>query len=698
MKSEIITKNNVTCLRINGHELPFAATRSFRPESRIIHDFSAHGIRLFNIFPSGIMTALNKRTVPYSRFGSVWVGDHEYNWDNLRAQCNEFFPNLTPDDYISLSIHLDPPDWYVVSHPELVDHWEQMIQNLGSEAWRRDAADYLRALIDKMDEWYPERVYGFFLLSGGTTEWYSYLADRVIEEPTTLRCETYRRRTGCEHPDADTLRAASDGMLRHPVKDADAIRFWRDLNESIMETVLYFAHVTKEHTQGNRVVGLFNAQLYGMQLDLGVRNGYNEPQRLLDSPDIDMIFCPASYICRKLDSTSAIRVPADSFEGTGTLYVHEIDSSTHLVKTQKNSADGIAAVSHGRGRDEAFTCTEDSRMYIRREVGMVLAKGAGYWWFDMFSGYYDDPRLMAEIETLYNIQRELMNRDNAAISEVCEMLDSHSNYMLRTGCHYPMAEHQSPILNTAGAPWDMRMTADFFTDRWRDKYKLYLFPALFAPDKKTREKIAVLRESGANMLFMHAPGYITDNGFSEAAMEALTGIHLRRTTLSDNTIEGTGEFAGISWNFINESALGEVTVTESRPRIVENVSPIFAADHLDVVFGCFRETGDPACGLKFRPDGGFDAFSACAPIPLAIIREIYRRAGIFLYADRPVPIYTNAAFACVYCYEGGELTLYRPEPSVLTDCFTGEEIPIGPEGKAVFFAPHETRFFYVRRQ
>ena len=39
--------------------------------------------------------------------------------------------------------------------------------------------------------------------------------------------------------------------------------------------------------------------------------------------------------------------------------------------------------------------------------------------------------------------------------------------------------------------------------------------------------------------------------------------------------------------------------------------------------------GKPAYGLKFRADGGFDAFSACAPLPPELLREIYRYARVF---------------------------------------------------------------------
>ena len=108
---------------INGKLYPFAATRSFRPEGRILKDFSDHGLKFFNIFPSGIMTALQKRTIPYSQFGPVWVGEDKYNWDNLRAQCHEVFDNISDDTFISVNVHLDPPQWFIEQYPDHVDHW-----------------------------------------------------------------------------------------------------------------------------------------------------------------------------------------------------------------------------------------------------------------------------------------------------------------------------------------------------------------------------------------------------------------------------------------------------------------------------------------------------------------------------------------------------------------------------------------------
>ncbi len=696
MQSKVCCKNGNMLIEINGRKYCFAATRSFRPEGRILKQFSDHGLKFFNIFPSGIMTALKKRTIPYSQFGPVWIGEDEYNWDNLRAQCHEIFDNISKDTFVSVNVHLDPPQWFIDQYPDHVDHWEQMIQNLGSEKWKKAAARYMCALIDKLDEWYPERIYAIFLMCGGTTEWYSYHINKVIEAPTEIQKKAYREfcdDARAEIPSPVVLHSASDGVIRSRKEQSDAIKYWRFTNEIVMDTVLYFAKIAKEHTNGNRIVGLFSGHIYGQNLDFAVQTSYNRLDKLLNSPDIDMLFCPASYLFRRLESTSAIRVPVDSIRCHGKLFSHEIDSATHLLKKSTDAG----AISHSVGRDEAFTCSSDSINYIRREVGMVLAKGQGYWWFDMFSGYYDDPELMNEIKRLREIQERVCGQPFSSVSEVVEMLDNESNYYLKTNTYYPMAEHQSEALNKTGAPWDMCMTFDFDCKGFdADQYKLYIFPALFAPTEDTREKISELRRKGKNMLYLHAPFYACEDELSLSPMEENTGIRFERCELNDNTVRLCFEGAeDVTFDFTNKCLSGDIW-RHGAPD--EYITPIFSPTNLDVVLGRFEENGKPACGLKFREDGGFDAFSACAPVPAQLLQEFYRYANVFKYTDRSIPVYTSSSFECVYHYEGGAVRLYRPRPSVLTDCFTGERHFVDEKGKDLYFEPHETKYFIVEEK
>ena len=114
--SEIIFENGFAKLKINGEKYPFAAYRSFHPQEKYVGDFYKHGFRIFNVFPSGIMTALADRTIPYSQFGAVWTGENEYNWDNFKKQT-DLFNKECPGGYAALMIHLDTPEWFLKKYP-----------------------------------------------------------------------------------------------------------------------------------------------------------------------------------------------------------------------------------------------------------------------------------------------------------------------------------------------------------------------------------------------------------------------------------------------------------------------------------------------------------------------------------------------------------------------------------------------------
>lgn len=107
-------------------------------------------------------------------------------------------------------------------------------------------------------------------------------------------------------------------------------------------------------------------------------------------------------------SISAFCAPVDSIVAAGKLFLHEIDSAINLVK----KIDPKAAANHAKGRDEEFSCADQTKMYLCREVGISLAKGMCYWWFDIFSGHYDDPALVQELANIHDLQNKLLTMDN----------------------------------------------------------------------------------------------------------------------------------------------------------------------------------------------------------------------------------------------------------------------------------------------
>lgn len=684
MKSQIIFENGTAMLKINDEKLPFSAYRSFHPQEKYLRQFAEHGCSLFNVFPSGIMTALADRTIPYSQFGPVWIGENEYNWDNFKKQT-DLFNKTCPNGYAALMIHLDTPDWFLKQHPECGDTWETFVQGASSAPWRRAAADYMCAVMDKADELMPGKIYGYYLMCGGTTEWYTRELEKALKNPTKTHIESYRKFLNDENaaiPSFKKFCSVQNGIF---TENENVISYRRYLNTVTADTLSYFAKKAKEHTNGERVVCSFFGYT-GADCSNTVRYGYNESQKIFEDDNINVIACPASYNFRKLNSTSAFRLPVDSLTLNRKLYVHEIDSKTHITRKNK------MAQTHMSGIDDTFKNQEETTAYLRREISMVLAKGHGYWLFDMFGGYYDDEEMMAETENLKSLADYMANTGIENISETALMIDLESNYYIGEDADYPMSELQIREMNLCGFPWDMYITEDLLNPDFDfERYKLFIFPNLFKAKPQIMKKIKMLRKTGKCILFLHAPGYITDNGYSEENPSGVCGMRLKRCAFSSarTRICETGE----EIDFSEEVNAWRKLRGEKREN--NQFEPIFNIAEPCIEIGRYLADGSVSVGIKKRKSGGFDAYSAAAPLDHTVVRRIADEAGVFNYISTDDVVYLNSAMLAFYSLTKGKKKIFWKHKVQITDYYTNEKYILSPEGTDIWFKEHETKIFII---
>ncbi|MGN0179236.1 MAG: hypothetical protein ACI4DY_07325 [Monoglobaceae bacterium] len=684
MKSQIISENGTMMLKINDEKMAFSAYRSFHPQEKYLKQFAEHGYILFNVFPSGIMTALADRTIPYSQFGPVWIGENEYNWDNFKKQT-DLFNKTCPNGYAALMIHLDTPDWFIKQHPECDDTWETFVQGASSALWRNAALDYMIALIDKAEELMPEKIFGYYLMCGGTTEWYTRELEKALKNPTESHLESYRAFLGDPNasvPDYEEFCSVQNGIF---TENENVINYRRYLNTVTADTLLFFANKAKEHTKGERVVCTFFGYT-GADCSNIVRYSYNESQRIFESSDINIITGPASYNFRKLSSTSAFRISVDSLTLNNKLYVHEIDSKTHL--THKNKL----AQTHMTGIDDTFKSIEETTAYLRREVAMVIAKGHGFWLFDMFGGWFDAEDMMEEIENLKRLADKMAQTPFKNISEAALFIDLESGYYIGEDADYPVSELQIREMNLCGFPWDMYITHDLLNQKFDfDRYKLYIFPNLFKAKPEIAEKIKFLRESGKSILFMHAPGYLTDVGYSEMNVKDITGINLKRCGF--DTAETRVEATGDTIDFTREVNAWRKLRGETREN--NHFTPIFCIDEECVLIGKYLADNSVSIGLKPRKRGGFDAYSAIAPLDVRTMKQIAREVGVFSYINTDDVVYLNSAMLAVYSLSEGTKTLFWKDKVRATDYYTKQQYVLSPEGTDIYFKKYETKIFLI---
>ena len=312
-------------------------------------------------------------------------------------------------------------------------------------------------------------------------------------------------------------------------------------------------------------------------------------------------------------------------------------------------------------------------------------------------GWYKDTDTMNEIEKIRELTEQLKNENIKSTSEVAFFIDLESNYYVSGDSDYPMFQFQAEELNRMGMPWDCYLTSDLFNAKFDDdKYKLYIFPNLFKADEKIINRINVLRKKGKSMLFMHAPGYISDGGFNEKMMESVTGIKLGKCKYESAKM--TLDIPDIPYKQLDFSHKINAWREKdpNKKRVKFNMPPVFEITGECERFGIINESGGVGLGLKEREQGGFDAFCACAPVPCEILHMLCLRAGIFEYCKSGTVMYGNSKMLTVYSYEGGNVRIKTPKEAVLTEYFSGEKYKSDPvSGADVHFRPIETKIFII---
>jgi hypothetical protein len=666
VNASVVPVGGVLKIEINGRVLEPLAFRSFRPEERNIREFHGAGVRLMSILSTGLNCTLD---VPYSRFGETWVGPDRYDFAPLDDQIALFMRNA-PDTYFNLMLQLDTRPWWLASHPECSNTFWNLVEMAAYEPWRRDATAYLRAMIAHTEERYGDRFFAYSLFCGSSTEWYtnSQGGGRPEAElrPHPLKREAFRAFTGdpdAALPSVEELSRTSHGVFRHPVEDAAAVAYWRFHNGIIADTILHFAREAKAAMHRRKLLGLF----YGYLIELGgtrlLQEGHLGYEKVLTCPDLDMIFAPAAYgAARTFDGASGFLNTIDSVGLKHKLYIHECDHTTHIAPTQVENGRSIP------GSGSKLKDAHDGAMVLRREFTMTCAKRTGLWWFDFFGGYYYDAALMREVANLVRVRQRLNDVPMRSVAEIAVFGDAASmlyvsqHAMINNDCLLTARDE----LNRLGAPYDL-FDFGFFDDPAipHAQYKLYVFLNAFRIPAARQQLIEThVRRAGRSALWLYAPGYIQDAGFSLDAVRQCVGMDLTVLEAAEQTI--VIEPGGL---------LDDRTVAREYGSSLP-VTPLFwISDPHAVVLGRYAHSGKPALGFK-RQGRHTAYYSGLGGLPGPLLREIARASGVHIYHEGRDPLFINSRLIGIHMqgHTAPTLTLPQRQPVRLEELFDGGEL------------------------
>lgn len=686
LKASIVFENGSPFFDIDGIIYSPLLFRSNRPEDRNISEFYKAGVRLMSILCTGLDCTLD---VPYNKFGENWLGRKKYDFSTIDRQINLFLRHA-PDIYLNVMLQLDTRNWYLAENPECSSSYWNLVEMAGYEKWRLDTLEYLTDIVEYIEEKYQDRVFAYSLICGTSMEWYTNsqgngrAAAELRYHP--IKEQVFRQFIGNQQVDLpvlNTLMHTTNGVFRHPQNDRAALDYWKFHHEIIGETIVYFAEKLKQLVQHKKLTGLF----YGYLMELTGRRLLHEGQlgyeKVWQCPDLDMIYAPASYQeLRTFLGTSGFLNTVDSVKIHGKMQYHEVDHTTFIAPQTVENGRSIP------GHEAKLQNEFESCMVIKREFVMSEAKRVGMWWFDFFGGYYYSKGLMETVQEIVKAKKILAKVPMASISQVAVFGDVGS--MLYVSENSTIAQdtvrNMRGNLNRLGAPYDLFTLSDLDHPNMKHhQYKLYIFLNAFNLSKDTRTFIQKnLEANGKTILWLYAPGYIQEDGFDVRGIVEVTGIQVKETQMDNETIivESAHVLSGLRQT---------IHYGFSMP-----ITPMFTVDDPDaIVLGHFK-SGYPGLACKvFNTYTSY--YSATGNIPVEILREIARNAGVHIFQEGNNPVYINSRILGIHVQEGNSTHLKLPHEVDVVSIFDGIEAHSKNQELDVSVIPGTVQLFLLKR-
>lgn len=679
-RAEIKMHNGAPTLFINGAPNAGLTYMTYNALKKHYESFGKAGVDLASLSVTADFSVF---------FGqpTAWAGPGQYDFSDMDEKMRMIL-EANPDAYVFPRVYMCSPPWWDAQHPDQLVVWEdgttdrtigrkKQFPSWASEEYRQASAENLRRFIEHVRKQpYGSRVIGYHIASGMWEEWFywsstgssdgcSDLVDysapmlQAFRKWLARKYQTDRSLQEAWNDSAATLaavrmpskaeRQASDlSVWRDPATRGQVIDFYAFYCENVTEIIRILARAAKEATGGEQLVGVFYGYLFYAYADNWMQdNGHLAFHKLLDCPDIDFFTAPSAYAYRQMEiGYSTAQGPTDAARLHGKFYMNENDYCTHLLAQQEDY--------------RRIRTLQESEAVQKREMGNMLTRGWGGWWFDMGGGWYDDPGLMEVVRKLNGIGEKSVCFDRSEASEVAAVVDEASVFYTgpRKTLMLPLLYDQTLPLGQMGAPFDWVLMDDLERAR---PYKLYVFINAFHVTERQKEAIARLQKRGARaILWLYGAGFAGDRSLDVKGCTDLTGIRIERMD-----VEGP--------LFVQLAVEGEAMFQTGAPGLVYGsknaIGPLlYPGDPDAAVLGHLQGHGLP--GLVAKRVGGLDAYYSAAPtVPAAILRGMAARAGVHVYNDRNDVLYANKSFLSLYAVNAGVRHIRLPKRTDVYDVY-----------------------------
>lgn len=318
----------------------------------------------------------------------------------------------------------------------------------------------------------------------------------------------------------------------------------------------------------------------------------------------------------------------------------------------------------------------------RKMLGVSLAHGYGWWYYDM-GRYFNDPVIHEKIAATYKVAQRLSAMPQSNFRpDVCVIERDYPDSYISSpsGATDGAQFYQNAMLESSGVPFESQYLDDVLSQPKLQNFKVYIFRQNSFITQEQRQQIKEkLLNRGRTVVWMNDAGYISEKGKSIDALSDLVGMKIateekftrlnviisnHNSPLTQNVpaFQGTGEMIMEIFNSNGGSS-----------SFVARYQPFWVDDPSATALAKYQETGQTAMAVKKFPYWTSIYLAAPQALGSQLLQNIARQAGAFVAGDAGQELDMNGNFASVCALKSGNYQLHLPPGKTrVLDAMTGK--------------------------
>ena len=620
----------------------------------------------------------------------IWHPRHETydfaEFDLAAEKCRR----ENPGAYFIWDLSVYPPKDFAKRHPDQMSSDDEgNIDPVGRFSWSYascTAMDEIKEMVERAirhveSSPYANRVIGYRVNSGVTIEWLGWTPrPGHVKDFSAPNKAAFARFAAELHPELENPRIPAlderqaldspGDILWNRAAHLNAIAYMEYSSWIIARNVLEACGHAKGVLRDlgrTKLVGTYYGYTHFLNsTGRDAWRGHFALDEILESNAgrLDFLMSPQSYSQRRLGDTCGEMKPFASIAAAGIVPVIENDVRTH---------NRFYPRWHGYHQTANSAQTE---AIVKRDLSIALCRCSPPYLYALASGLeFDSPECSAAGTAVCKVQRFCIERNVSRNAEVALVASEKSVCATPSLAALPYPEtgrwtqsyrpsgrvHREPEkvatfhgevfgpiqtkFARAGVPVDC-LLAENLAEHPGD-YKVYVFLNQFVYDAKVLAAVAKLRERGATILWLYAPGWSNRQSLSD--MEELTGMRFASVTGSVPacvSVKSDGRLMGLT---------------------AFNAATAFYPMNPDEVLGTYPD-GKPGLAVS-RIGKSLSFFSGAWQLDVPFIRMLAERGKAHVWCDSDDPMEANDALFTLHARSPGRKTVRLPRKATVVDVF-----------------------------